>query len=155
MINQNFKLKIQSLSNFKFIIFSFFISFIYLAYNLLLGLIFNTSNSSSLIILNSIPLIFYSIFLAPFIETFIFQFIIIKLSKKIFKNYFWGIIISALIFNISHNFSLWNHIAFIPISLFFPYIFYVYDEIDKNPILRLTFIHFSVNLVLILFCKLF
>lgn len=88
MINQNFKLKIQSLSSFKFIIFSFFIAFIYLAYNLLLGLLFNTSSSSSLIILNSLPLIFYSIFWAPFIETFIFQFIIIKISKKTIQKLF-------------------------------------------------------------------
>lgn len=72
MINQRFIKKIQNISYFKFIIFSFLTAFIYMFYNLLLNLLFYNyfnSNSSTSIILNSTFLSFYSVLIAPFIET--------------------------------------------------------------------------------------
>lgn len=152
MLNEIISKKIKNLSNIQFLFFSLIISIIYLIYNILFSLIFKNYleyNSSSQIILNSTFLIIYSIFFAPFIETFIFQFIIIKFLNKKFKSYLFGILISAFTFNIFHNFTYLEHIAFIPISLFFPYIFYIYDKANKNAFLRVSFIHFTINFLLI------
>ncbi|WP_415330049.1 CPBP family glutamic-type intramembrane protease [Clostridium perfringens] len=91
----------------------------------------------------------WCIFIAPFLETLIFQFAIIKIVKKLSKSYLLAIILSICAFNIAHTFSLIGHIAFIPISVFFAYIFYIYDEVNRNPFLRLSFIHFIINLTLI------
>ena len=148
---KNFNKKLQNLSNPKFILFSFLVAIVYLIYNILFNLIMNEnfrSNSTS-IIFNSSLLMIWGIFIAPILETFIFQFAIIKVVKKISKSYFLAIILSACIFNIAHKFSLIEHIFFLPISFFFAYIFYIYDEINREPFLRLVFMHFTINVILI------
>ncbi|EOU1465971.1 CPBP family intramembrane metalloprotease [Clostridium perfringens] len=139
--------KLQNLSNPQFIIFSFLSAIIYLIYNVLLSFIIKEKAAS--IIFNSTFLMIWCIFIAPFLETLIFQFAIIKIVKKLSKSYLLAIILSICAFNIAHTFSLIGHIAFIPISVFFAYIFYIYDEVNRNPFLRLSFIHFIINLTLI------
>jgi hypothetical protein len=100
-------------------------------------------------------IIFEVIILAPLIETFFVQFIIIELSLKFFSNkkyiYFYSILISALIFGILHQYNTAYIIATFVLGLWFGVIYVFYKKNKKfNPFLALLIIHLvynSINLI--------
>ncbi|WP_368410196.1 CPBP family glutamic-type intramembrane protease [Clostridium sp.] len=127
-------------------------------FNLLPNLLFknvyvNNFNSPTSIILNSIFLQIYTISIGPFLETFIFQFLIIKICKNLFKNYTVGFILSIILFSLFHNYSLEYIFSVLPAAIFFAYIFILYDKYKMNPLIRLTFIHSVFNLIPLLVIK--
>lgn len=90
-----------------------------------------------------------SIFI-PLVETFIFQYLIIELSRnvKLLKNNnFVVIIISAIIFGLSHNYSfLYIFYSFI-IGLFLAYSYIIYKKKNFSPFLIVTLIHSLRNTI--------
>ena len=100
-------------------------------------------------------IIFEVIILAPLIETFFIQFIIIELSLRFFSNkkyiYFYSILTSALIFGILHQYNTAYIIATFILGLWFGtiYVFYKKNK-NCNPFLALFTIHLvynSINLI--------
>ncbi|WP_081469263.1 CPBP family glutamic-type intramembrane protease [Runella slithyformis] len=76
--------------------------------------------------LTDIQLFIVVVLVVPIIETLIFQYSIIKLSKRIFKNENIGIVISALFFSISHSYN-WLYV----INMLFTGIIFGYCFIDR------------------------
>ncbi len=98
-----------------------------------------------------------SIFI-PLVETFIFQYLIIELSsnvKLLKNNNFEIIIISAIIFGLSHNYSfLYIFYSFI-IGLFLAYSYIIYKKKNFSPFLIVTLIHSlrnTITTIIISFC---
>lgn len=142
----------------NFILIAILLGILNFLFSLLPNLIFknayvNNFNSPTSIISNSIFLQIYTISIGPFLETFIFQFLIIKICKNLFKNYIVGFILSVLIFSFFHNYSLKYIFSVLPDAIFFAYIFILYDKYKKNPLIRLTFIHSIFNLIPLLVIK--
>lgn len=82
---------------------------------------------------------------APLFETFIFQFSIIKLLKFLFNNYYFGIIISAILFGINHSFSVLYIINATLLGILFGYVFVLSIRRNGFPFWTVFLIHALVN----------
>lgn len=89
------------------------------------------------------------VLVAPFLETLIFQFLIIEFLFAIFKNYFICIVISSLIFGILHFFNSHNLIytlAAIITGFLFASIYIISkNRKDLNAFLIVMLVHSSSN----------
>ena len=100
-------------------------------------------------------IIFEVIILAPIIETFFIQFIIIELLLKFFSRkkhiHLYSIIISASIFGILHQYNIAYVIATFVLGLWFGAIYIFYKKNKKiNSFLALFLVHLfynSINLI--------
>ena len=90
-----------------------------------------------------------SIFI-PLLETFIFQYLIIEFSnniKLLKNNNFAIIIISAITFGLSHNYSFLYIFYASIIGLFLAYSYIIYKKKNFSPFLIVTLIHSLRNTI--------
>lgn len=94
---------------------------------------------------------FFTIILASLIETFIFQHTLILCLKKIpkIKN-ITIIILSSLIFGISHNYSVLYMIRGFTSGIILAYSYITYLDKNESPFLIVFYIHSILNLIAIL-----
>ncbi|MEN5133438.1 CPBP family intramembrane glutamic endopeptidase [Elizabethkingia anophelis] len=94
--------------------------------------------------------LFIAIIFAPLIETFVFQSVIyylVKLFDSFLKKYFVSVylIISSLLFALSHSYSIYYEIATFFIGLIFAYSFLYFKKESNYPILCVAIIHSLYN----------
>lgn len=95
--------------------------------------------------------IFAAVIFAPIIETFLFQYLPHRiLLRKLSLNWTWVMLISALLFGLTH----WYGIGYIVFSTLIGLVFiaaYVFlYETNKNPFLVVTFAHMLRNTIALL-----
>ncbi|MFP4621479.1 MAG: CPBP family intramembrane glutamic endopeptidase [Bacteroidales bacterium] len=95
--------------------------------------------------------LFASVLLAPIFETFIYQFSVIKLFRWIVKKTLWNfsiaIPVSAVLFSISHSYSIYYQINTFLIGILYAVIFYLAQyRKDWPAFLVVVVLHASWNL---------
>lgn len=104
--------------------------------------------------LTIIPLIIVTSIIVPIIETFIFQFGIIRILEKfeITKNKpVFMILISAIVFSLNHTYSYAYILDTFLVGVLLAYSFLIYANKNKNPFLVVCVIHSVRNLIITVF----
>lgn len=92
------------------------------------------------------------VIIAPFIETIVFQMMIIKLFRKIFKfNNAVLVILSAGIFGIAHSPFVTQCMAFLT-GLILAYSYVIYEQKDFSAVGMVTILHVIRNLPIAILC---
>ncbi|WP_407485287.1 CPBP family intramembrane glutamic endopeptidase [Elizabethkingia miricola] len=94
--------------------------------------------------------LFLAILFAPLLETFVFQAVVyylLKLFDSFFKKYFGLVylIISSILFALSHTYSIYYEIGTFFIGLVFAYSFMYFKKESNYPILCVAIIHSLYN----------
>ena len=95
--------------------------------------------------------LYWTLLIGPFIETFLFQFFIIKIfrliSKRLWTMVFIAIPLSAVLFSLSHSYSVYYQVAAFFVGLIYATAFFVgmYRK-DLPAFLIVLIIHSSWNL---------
>lgn len=100
---------------------------------------------------DALSLFFFAVILAPIIETFIFQYLIFKLTKKL--SPFIYALLSALAFGFAHyhkNSSFVEVIDVFLTGLIFAYAYYLYILKNESSFWYVVLLHMFVNLKIIL-----
>lgn len=104
--------------------------------------------------INTLKSFVKSVVLAPLIETFIYQFIIFKVSKLLIKNNKLSLIVFLIISSLSFGFSHFYSPSYLLYTIFSGFIFAFFYEIfhmkKANSFLLITLIHLTYNLILFL-----
>jgi Type II CAAX prenyl endopeptidase Rce1-like len=92
--------------------------------------------------------IFVVVLSAPIIETLIFQFFVIEKSIKYLKsNKLTALFLSAMLFGLSHHYSIAYISKAFCAGLLFGVLYFVVQNKGRNPILYVTIAHASFNLI--------
>lgn len=144
---------LKNLSTFKFII---TITLSMLLCSSILGLLINILNikiAETNLAISKAPLIITflaTVIIAPLLETFIFQYGIIKILRKINilkNNNLTIILISSLIFGLQHFYSLSYIIHTTILGIFLAYAFVVYERKKTSPFWVVCAIHSLKNFI--------
>ncbi|TDE01962.1 CPBP family intramembrane glutamic endopeptidase [Flavobacterium hiemivividum] len=125
--------------------------FIFFLASLVINILFNNIEDIEYLRDLNIYLIFFlTVIIVPFIETFVFQKVIIEFIINRFPQYnlYFSIIISALIFASFHCYSTAYFIGIMFIGLNFSF-FYILSmkRKDVSPFLHVTFLHMLMNFI--------
>jgi Type II CAAX prenyl endopeptidase Rce1-like len=92
--------------------------------------------------------IFVVVLFAPIIETLIFQFFVIEKSIKYLKsNKLTALFLSAILFGLSHHYSIAYISKAFCAGLLFGLLYFVVQNKGRNPILYVTIAHASFNFI--------
>ncbi|WP_428979921.1 CPBP family glutamic-type intramembrane protease [Elizabethkingia anophelis] len=126
----------------------------------------NESNIGKFKFRNTTQEVFGSLIISPIFETIIFQYLIYKIiySSKVFIQKFimndedqyliFYLSVSSILFAISHSYSVHYILLMLFPGVIFSYSFYYFKKYDFYPISSVFFIHFSHNLVALIYDKL-
>ncbi len=140
---------LDSLSNKKLFLVLYFLKLlIYIGIVLILMLLGNSIDFSDYKL--TYNLIYRKVLLPAFFETFLCQFLIIEIltKMKIKKN--WIVVISGLVFALSHYQNIFYIIYEIPFGVFYAFTYIIYKERKALPFLMVFLIHFIWNLTMVL-----
>lgn len=89
------------------------------------------------------------VIIAPFLETLIFQALVIEIVLKVNKKAVkWAIVLSALVFGLAHSYNIFYVFATFIIGLFYAWL-YVFFKLHRkeNAFLFVSLIHLTNNLI--------
>lgn len=100
--------------------------------------------------INIMTLLVVSIFILPFVETFIFQSLIFKICEKM--TYFADnkiriVLASAIVFALAHKYSYLHMLSGLIIGMILAYGYYIFEKREGAPFLMVSFIHCLRNAV--------
>ena len=135
---------------FTFIFFSFLLLILLAVPFHLVKYFFDISSGNSIMVEKTIiEKVIIGIFIGPIIETLIFQTALINLSLFIKKNKLFAILVSALLFGLSHYYSFYYFTYTFTIGSFLSYLYFLSKKKKYNPILTLSSIHALYNLIVL------
>jgi hypothetical protein len=97
------------------------------------------------------PVVFFlSVFIAPFLETIIYQFSVIKILRLVVKNALWcfciAVPLSAILFSMDHPYSIYYKMTTFLVGLLYAGIFFIAQyRKDWPAFLVLVILHGSWN----------
>lgn len=96
---------------------------------------------------SNMKIFFMLLILCPLIETFLFQFLIIKIAHDILGiKYYISIVISALAFGLIHNYGISYQIHAFVIGLLLAYSFVIYENKNTSSYMMVVVLHAIRNL---------
>jgi hypothetical protein len=95
-----------------------------------------------------LEIFFLAVIIAPLIETFIFQFLIIEILSKFKVNTSLILWISTLLFSLSHNYNVVYILAMVfPGLLYASFYLFLKKETSKSPFFMIFLLHAIANLI--------
>ncbi|WP_428657428.1 CPBP family glutamic-type intramembrane protease [Runella sp.] len=105
----------------------------------------NAFNGADFSKLNTTEIFVITVIIAPIIETLVFQYGAIKISRKIVKNIHFQAFISASLFAISHCYNFLYAMNILAAGLVFGYAFIISEQRKYYPFWIIFFIHSLYN----------
>lgn len=138
----------------KFILLMLFLS--YLIYIPFLPLFFiinpNIGGPSNIINLSISNQLLFLVIIGPLFETFLFQHLVIIFFNKIINNHIIITIISAILFGLSHYYSIFYMFYSFILGILLAYSYIIYFKYKKqSPFITVFIIHLLRNLIAFIF----
>jgi membrane protease YdiL (CAAX protease family) len=96
--------------------------------------------------LSGLILLIVTVILAPLIETFIFQYIVIKISFFFLKSALFSILLSAFLFGLNHLYSIPYFIVTFFAGIIYASLYFIAKAKNTNPFWMIFLVHALYNL---------